>query len=62
MPTLLAGAAIVLGGAVLMRIARREWQRVNRDLEAQRSAPSQSEGAQRLEKDPQTGVYRPARD
>ena len=52
MPTLLAGAAIVLGGAVLMRIARREWQRVNRDLEAQRSAPSQSEGAQRLEKDP----------
>jgi hypothetical protein len=59
MPTLLGAAVIALGGLVLMRVARREWKRVNENLEAQRSAPRERKSAQRLEKDPETGVYRP---
>lgn len=59
MPTLLGAAVIALGGMVLMRVARREWKRVNENLEAQRSAPRERKSAQRLEKDPETGVYRP---
>jgi hypothetical protein len=59
MPTLLGAAVIALGGLVLMRVARREWKRVNKNLEAQRSAPRERKSAQRLEKDPETGVYRP---
>jgi hypothetical protein len=62
MPTLLAGAAILVGGAIVFRIARREWQRVNANLEAQRSAPPERESAKRLERDPETGVYRPRED
>lgn len=62
MPTLLGAAIIALGGIVLMRVARREWKRVNQNLEAQRSAPRGRKGAQRLEKDEATGTYRPADD
>jgi hypothetical protein len=62
MPTLLGAAIIALGGMVLMRVARREWKRVNLNLEAQRSAPRERKSAQRLEKDEATGTYRPADD
>ncbi|MEO0384930.1 MAG: hypothetical protein AAF234_15390 [Pseudomonadota bacterium] len=59
MPTLLTSAAIFVGGLVLFRMARREWRRVNDTMQAQRSAPRERKGAQRLEKDPDTGAYRP---
>ncbi|MFN3172000.1 MAG: hypothetical protein ACE37E_15045 [Hyphomicrobiales bacterium] len=60
MPTLLGAAIVALGGIVLMRVARREWKRVNQNLEAQRSAPRERKSAQLLEKDEATGTYRPA--
>ncbi len=62
MPTLLGTAILAIGGMVAWRMLRREWTRVNADLEAQRSQVKTSQDAQRLEKDPQTGVYRPADD
>lgn len=62
MPTLLTTAAIFVGGLVLFRMARREWRRVNDTMQAQRSAPRERKDAQRLEKDPETGTYRPADD
>ncbi len=62
MPTLLGAAVIALGGMVLMRVVRREWKRVNENLDSQRSAPRERKSAQRLEKDPDTGTYRPAED
>lgn len=62
MPTLLTSAAIFVGGLMLFRMARREWRRVNDAIQAQRSTPRERKAAQRLEKDPDTGAYRPADD
>lgn len=64
MPTLLGAAVIALGGMVLMRVARREWRRINQSMDEQRSAPKtpRQPQAQKLERDPETGVYRPADD
>lgn len=62
MPTLIGATVLALGGFVVMRIARREWRRVNERMEAQRSAPREPKAAQKLERDPETGAYRPADD
>ena len=62
MPTLIGAAVLALGGLVVMRLARREWHRVNRTMDAQRSTPSARQSAQKLEKDPETGAYKPVED
>lgn len=62
MPTLLGAAVIALGGMLLLRVARREWQRVNKNMDEQRSTPKSKPEAQTLERDPETGVYRPSDD
>lgn len=62
MPTLLGAALLAVGGLVVMRVARREWKRVNQSMDEQRRAPKQAKDAQRLERDPATGTYRPADD
>lgn len=62
MPTLLGAGAIIIGGMILLRLARREWARVNRSMESQRSAGLKADGlpAQKLARDPVTGIYRPS--
>ncbi len=62
MPQLLGAALLAIGGMVAMRMLRKEWKRVNQSMDAQRRAPKQSQDAQRLERDPDTGTYRPADD
>ncbi len=62
MPTLIGAAVLALGGLVVMRLARREWHRVNRTMDAQRSTPGARQSAQKLEKDPETGAYKPVED
>lgn len=63
MSTILSTVAIVLGGMFVWRMAKREWSRINRSMDRQRSTPRatrQSE-TQTLERDPVTGVYRPSK-
>lgn len=62
MPQLLGAALLAIGGMVAMRVLRKEWKRVNQSMDEQRRAPKQSADAQRLERDPDTGTYRPADD
>lgn len=62
MPTLLGAAVIALGGMLLLRVARREWKRVNQSMDEVRSEPKAKPDAQTLERDPETGVYRPSDD
>jgi hypothetical protein len=62
MPQLLGAALLAIGGMVAMRVLRKEWRRVNQSMDEQRRAPKQSTDSQRLERDPDTGTYRPADD
>ncbi|CEG08897.1 hypothetical protein BN961_02317 [Afipia felis] len=60
MPPLVLIALGVLGGAALLRLATKEGRRVNRELdEIREQEASDSNGAVRLRRDPQTGTYRP---
>lgn len=56
MPPLILGMTLAAGAALIAaRIVRREWHRVNRELDMARSAPNSST----LRRDPKTGVWRP---
>ena len=63
MPPLIVLAFAALGGAVLVRWAMREAQRINQELEEARLARvregRRDERMQTLRRDPATGVYRP---
>lgn len=63
MPPLVVVAFAALGGAVLVRWALREAQRINQELEEARLARvregHRGERMQTLRRDPATGVYRP---
>src|SRR6059058_5821827 len=63
MPPLIVLAFGALGGAVLVRWAMREAQRINQELEEARLARvpegRRDERMQTLRRDPVTGVYRP---
>lgn len=52
-----------VGAYALMRFVRREYDRVNAELEAARLSPvaskAEREGNPTLRRDPRTGVYRP---
>jgi hypothetical protein len=49
-----------IGAAVAGRWLYREARRVNAELHPEKSAPADERaGARKLERDPQTGVYRP---
>ncbi len=52
-----------LGAYALMRLVKREYERVNEELEAARLTPvvnkAEREGHPTLRRDPRTGVYRP---
>ncbi len=59
MPLILVVAGI-LGGAALVRLATREKQRINRELEEARQARlDDPDGISTLRRDPNTGTYRP---
>lgn len=68
LPRLVIWTAGTVGAAVLFRVMRREFQRVNDELDAIRLQPApaeaQAEPHERhtLRRDPRTGVYRPNDD
>jgi hypothetical protein len=56
MPPLILGMTLAAGAALIAaRIVRREWRRVNRELDLGRSVP----GSSTLRRDPETGDWRP---
>ncbi len=62
-PQVVLWAAGAVATFALARIVRREYQRINEELEAARLSPvaSKAERAQHptLKRDPRTGIYRP---
>lgn len=58
MPPFLIAAAGVIGAIALARVLTREARRVNDILDTRR-APASEEPVERLERDPNTGEYRP---
>lgn len=64
MSTVLSTVAVLLGGMFVWRVAKREWQRINRSMDAHRTTPRATGHGhtQTLQRDPETGVYRPSSD
>jgi hypothetical protein len=58
MPTVLATVVTVAAVVVTARLLQREWQRVNRELDA---VPVRAKEHQTLRRDPVTGEWRPHR-
>jgi hypothetical protein len=58
MPPLIVWALGVVGAVALARVIAREARRINAVLHPRAPVPGKDE-AVRLERDPQTGVYRP---
>ncbi|QTL04846.1 hypothetical protein J5J86_05880 [Aquabacter sp. L1I39] len=58
MPPFLIAAAGVIGAIALARVLTREARRVNDILDTRRT-PGDDAPAERLERDPATGEYRP---
>jgi hypothetical protein len=57
---LVAVAAALIGSAVLARMIRKEWQRVNAKLEAYTARTrdeSERDQLPKLKQDPKTGIY-----
>jgi hypothetical protein len=60
MPPLILIVLGVLGGSALLRLAVKESQRINRELDERRQRETvDSSGAVPLRRDPKTGTYRP---
>ena len=63
MPPLVIAALGVLGAAALVKVLASESRRVNEALARRRAAEAAPpEPVTRLERDPQSGAYRPRRD
>jgi hypothetical protein len=61
MPTFVAFAAAVLAGATAARWVRREWRRVNDELDARHAAEVKAaRDLPRLKRDPASGEWRPS--
>lgn len=62
MPPLILAIAGVVGGAALVRFVVRESRRINRELDDARHATlDEREALTKLQRDPDTGTYRPPR-
>ena len=60
MPPLILWALGAVGGAIAGRWLYREARRVNAELHPEQPKPlDERETARKLERDPQTGIYRP---
>ncbi|MFG1361042.1 hypothetical protein [Xanthobacter pseudotagetidis] len=63
MPPLVIAALGVLGAAALVKVIASESRRVNEALARRRAAEDAPEApVTRLERDPETGAYRPRQD
>jgi hypothetical protein len=62
MPPLLLFGATAVAGTIALRWARREWRRVNTELESMRRAEAAvvAKGLPKLKRDPETGDWRPS--
>jgi uncharacterized lipoprotein len=58
MPPVLATAVTIAAAIVVVSVLRREWQRVNRELDA---VPVRVKDSHTLRRDPVTGEWRPHR-
>ena len=62
-PQIVVWTAGAVGAYALARFVKREYERVNEELEAARMTPvtnkAEREGNPTLRRDPRTGVYRP---
>lgn len=62
-PQIVLWTAGAVGAYALMRLVKREYDRVNQEIEAARLSPvaskAEREGSPTLRRDPRTGVYRP---
>jgi hypothetical protein len=65
MPQALVLILSALGAAIAARLIAREWRRVNEELDRMRAEPARAETTREripvLQRDPETGVYRPQR-
>ncbi|TCT08220.1 hypothetical protein [Aquabacter spiritensis] len=61
MPPLVLAALGALGATALARLLVRETRRVNRSLDPHRPNPDGEPPGETLERDPETGAYRPRR-
>lgn len=65
MPQALLLIVSALGAAIAARLIAREWRRVNEELDRMRAEPARAEATREripvLQRDPETGVYRPQR-
>ena len=59
MPPLILWALGAAAAAVLGRVLYSESQRINADLHPEPESTNEGHAAHKLERDPQTGVYRP---
>lgn len=59
MPPVILWAIGAVGAAVAGRLLYREARRVNAELHPEPQQPPDERPVHRLERDPQTGVYRP---
>jgi hypothetical protein len=59
MPPLILWALGAAGAAIVGRVLYRESRRINAELHPEPQPASERDSAHELERDPQTGVYRP---
>jgi len=59
MPPVILWALGAIGAAAIGRWLYKEQRRVNAELHQPEHAPDERASARKLERDPQTGVYRP---
>ncbi len=59
MPALILIFAGIVGGAALVRLVAREARRINRELDETRQRDLNKGDVTKLQRDPQTGAYRP---
>lgn len=59
MPPLILIFAGIVGGAALVRLVAKEARRINRELDETRQRDLNKGEVTKLQRDPQTGSYRP---
>jgi hypothetical protein len=59
LPPVIAWTLAAVAATTFAKILTREWQRVNAELDAQQSAAEAPGPVLTLQRDPQSGVYRP---
>lgn len=58
MPTILFAAVLAIGAFAAFRLFRKEWRRINAELDIMR----RGQGPAHLRRDPETGIWSPSQD